>query len=146
MNAFLNEYKKSLEANGFWFSLKKARALIALQSAFPSEHNAGFEPVDIIANRHEVLIKWQPRSQEASIVMEDSEKSLSKQEKLQIVANRIRVAMRTRGMRGYDLATLMNVKQSAVSRWLSGENNFTIDTLIDIEEKLGIELINYSEL
>ena len=36
-----------------------------------------------------------------------------------------------------DLAEKMGVKQSLVSRWESGECNYTINTLIDIADALG---------
>ena len=39
-----------------------------------------------------------------------------------------------------DLAEKMGVKQSLVSRWESGECNYTIDTLIDIADSLGLSV------
>ena len=39
-----------------------------------------------------------------------------------------------------DLAEKMGVKQSLVSRWESGECNYTIDTLIDIADALGLSV------
>ena len=40
----------------------------------------------------------------------------------------------------HDLAEKMGVKQSLVSRWESGECNYTIDTLIDIADALGLSV------
>ena len=39
-----------------------------------------------------------------------------------------------------DLAEKMGVKQSLVSRWESGECNYTINTLIDIADALGLSV------
>ena len=39
-----------------------------------------------------------------------------------------------------DLADKMRVKQSLVSRWESGDCNYTIDTLIDIADALGLSV------
>ena len=39
-----------------------------------------------------------------------------------------------------DLADKMGVKQSLVSRWESGECNYTIDTLIEIADALGLSV------
>ena len=39
-----------------------------------------------------------------------------------------------------DLADKMGVKQSLVSRWESGECNYTIDTLVDIADALGLSV------
>lgn len=39
-----------------------------------------------------------------------------------------------------DLADKMGVKQSLVSRWESGECNYTVDTLIEIADALGLSV------
>jgi transcriptional regulator with XRE-family HTH domain len=41
-----------------------------------------------------------------------------------------------------EFAEMMNVQPSAVSRWLSGEHNFTIETLYNIEQKLHMSILN----
>ena len=46
----------------------------------------------------------------------------------------------TKGWTQKDLAEKMGVKQSLVSRWESGECNYTIDTLIDIADALGLSV------
>ena len=40
-----------------------------------------------------------------------------------------------------DLAQKMNVSQQMISKWLKGNENFTLDTISKIEKVLGIELI-----
>ncbi len=39
-----------------------------------------------------------------------------------------------------ELAHLLNISQSTLSKWESGETNFTISTLVSIATKLGIEI------
>jgi len=39
-------------------------------------------------------------------------------------------------------AEAMGVSQGLVSRWISGSHNFTVDTLVEIEQVLKIRLIN----
>ncbi len=47
---------------------------------------------------------------------------------------------RAKGWTQKDLAEKMGVKQSLVSRWESGDCNYTIDTLIDIADALGLSV------
>jgi transcriptional regulator with XRE-family HTH domain len=44
-----------------------------------------------------------------------------------------------------EFAHAMGVSPGLVSRWLSGTHNFTIETLVDIQQVLGIRLINMGE-
>lgn len=44
------------------------------------------------------------------------------------------------GMSQKDLAEKMGVKQSLVSRWESSECNYTIDTLVEIADALGLSV------
>lgn len=45
-----------------------------------------------------------------------------------------------KGWKQKDLAKKMGVKQSLVSRWESGECNYTIDTLVEIADALGLSV------
>ena len=47
---------------------------------------------------------------------------------------------RAKGWTQKDLAEKMGVKQSLVSRWESGDCNYTIDTLVDIADALGLSV------
>lgn len=40
-----------------------------------------------------------------------------------------------------ELADKMNKKESEISRWLSGDHNFTLETIAKIEEALGEQII-----
>lgn len=44
-----------------------------------------------------------------------------------------------------DFANAMGVSKGLVSRWLSGTHNFTIETLVEIQQVLQIRLINMAE-
>lgn len=44
-----------------------------------------------------------------------------------------------------DFANAMGVSPGLVSRWLSGTHNFTIETLVEIQQVLDIRLINMGE-
>lgn len=53
------------------------------------------------------------------------------------IAARIADALDAKGWSKSEFAARMNQLPSVVTRWLSGTQNFTIDTLSDIEEMLG---------
>ena len=57
------------------------------------------------------------------------------------IAVRIADALETKGWSKSEFATRMNQQPSVITRWLSGTQNFTIDTLSDIEEMLGVQLL-----
>lgn len=50
--------------------------------------------------------------------------------------------IKQRGWSKREFALKVGRKPSEVSKWLSGTHNFTIETLIDIERVLMIELLN----
>ena len=54
-------------------------------------------------------------------------------------------AIKSKGWGRKQFAERMNKKPSEISKWLSGTHNFTIDTLIDIEQMLEIKLLNLTE-
>lgn len=61
------------------------------------------------------------------------------------IAARIAEALKAKGWSKSEFATRMNQQPSVVTRWLSGTQNFTLDTLSDIEEMLGVQLLMTSE-
>ena len=63
-------------------------------------------------------------------------------EKRMLLAARIDDALKAKGWRKGDLARKMNKQPSMITRWLSGTHNFESDTLFELEEMLGINLIN----
>ena len=51
-------------------------------------------------------------------------------------------AIKQRGWSKREFALKVGRKPSEISKWLSGTHNFTIETLIDVERVLMVELLN----
>lgn len=66
-------------------------------------------------------------------------------EKRMQLALRLGKAIKHLGWSKTKFAQEMKTHPSVISKWLSGEHNFTFDTLSDIEEKLKICIINVAE-
>lgn len=58
------------------------------------------------------------------------------------VAAKIADALKQKGMTQRELARQMGKKPSEISRMLTGTMNLTHDTMFDLQQALGIELIN----
>jgi transcriptional regulator with XRE-family HTH domain len=71
--------------------------------------------------------------------------SLPKEMKKELLAKYIREKMQKARLRSNDFADKVNKRPSEITKWLSGNHNFTVETLFEIEEKLGIKIINLSE-
>lgn len=63
-----------------------------------------------------------------------------------LVANRIADALKAKGISQKRFSEMTGRSESEVSEWLSGDRNFTIDTLSDIKKYLGIDLLNTSSM
>lgn len=61
-----------------------------------------------------------------------------------LVAAKIGMALKGRGMSQKDFAGMMGKSVSEISEWLSGDRNFTLDTITEIEERLGVSLLDTS--
>jgi hypothetical protein len=72
-------------------------------------------------------------------------KEYDKTEKNMLLAVRIEEAMKKNGYNKIQFAQAMQVQPSMVTRWLSGTQNFTLDTLYDIEKLLSICIVNVIE-
>jgi len=59
-----------------------------------------------------------------------------------LLAAKIKDGMNAKGWRNKQLAEALEQNPSVITKWLSGTHNFTSDTLSDIEEVLGISLLN----
>ena len=57
------------------------------------------------------------------------------------IVNRIHEIQKAKGLKQKDLALRLGKKESEISRWMRGTHNFTIDTLIAIEDALGEPII-----
>lgn len=61
-----------------------------------------------------------------------------------LVAVKIADTLKAKGISQKKFAKITGRSESEVSEWLSGDRNFTIDTLSDIKKCLGLDLLNIS--
>lgn len=59
-----------------------------------------------------------------------------------LVAVKIADALKAKGITQKKFAEMTGRSESEISEWLSGNRNFTIDTLSDIKKYLGLDLLN----
>ena len=52
------------------------------------------------------------------------------------IVDRIHEILTEKGMKQKDLALLLGKKEAEISKWMRGTHNFTIDTLVSIENAL----------
>ena len=81
--------------------------------------------------------RWKERASRKA----DNPKAL---EKSRVIAINILNQLRKLGMSQKDLAEQLQVTPQTVNSWVKGNSNFTIETIVRIEEVLGIELIGVS--
>lgn len=70
------------------------------------------------------------------------ELSLAKTRNRMLIAAKIADAMHNNKMNQKQLAQKMGKTESEISEWLSGDRNFTVDTLTEIGHILGVSLFN----
>ena len=70
------------------------------------------------------------------------ELSLAKTRNRMLIAAKIADAMHSKKMNQKQLAQKMGKTESEISEWLSGDRNFTMDTLTEIGHVLGISLFD----
>lgn len=58
-----------------------------------------------------------------------------------LIVDRIHSILTERGMRQCDLARMLDKKESEISKWMRGTHNFTIDTITQIENALGVKIL-----
>lgn len=63
-------------------------------------------------------------------------------DKYKAIADIIDTRLKWLGMSKKEFAERMGAPPSSVTKWLSGEHNFTIDTLFKIESVLRIKIFN----
>lgn len=57
------------------------------------------------------------------------------------IVDRIHEILTEKGMKQKDLAMLLGKKEAEVSKWMRGTHNFTIDTLVSIENVLRAPIL-----
>lgn len=82
----------------------------------------------------------------AMLLAENREKELAHARKRMLLAVKIADAMKNAGYSQKEFSQIMGKSETVISEWLSGERNFTVDTLVDIEDALGIQLLNTNSL
>lgn len=65
-----------------------------------------------------------------------------KKDKKMILSTKIANAIKAKGLKKSEFAEILGKQPSEISKWLSGTHNFTIDTLMDIERVLSIQLLD----
>jgi transcriptional regulator with XRE-family HTH domain len=63
-----------------------------------------------------------------------------------IIAAKIENARKDLNLNKLTLAKKFKKSPSEITKWLSGDHNFTIDTLVDIEMKLNIKLLSLENI
>lgn len=58
-----------------------------------------------------------------------------------LIIDRIHNILKEKGLRQKDLANLLGKKESEISKWMQGTHNFTIDTILSIENALGFPIL-----
>ena len=76
------------------------------------------------------------------MIAETDPVKLAKTRNRMIVAAKIADAMKAKNMNQKQFAKLMGRTESEISDWLSGDRNFTIDTLFDIGQALGVTFLS----
>jgi ribosome-binding protein aMBF1 (putative translation factor) len=72
------------------------------------------------------------------ITPEEQEKT----DKKMILATKVTNAIKAKGLKKSEFADILGKQPSEISKWLSGTHNFTIETLMDIERVLSIQLLD----
>lgn len=70
------------------------------------------------------------------------EESIAKTRNRMLLAIKISDAMKGKGLTQKQFSRMMGKTESEVSDWLSGDRNFTVDTMTSIERVLGVRLLD----
>lgn len=62
-----------------------------------------------------------------------------------MIVDRIHSILVEKGLRQKDLANLLGKKESEISKWMRGTHNFTIETIISIENVLGMPILRVAD-
>ncbi|WP_157764996.1 helix-turn-helix domain-containing protein [Prevotella intermedia] len=76
------------------------------------------------------------------IMAESNELQIAKIRNRMILASKIATALCNNNLTQKKFASMMKRSEAEISEWLSGNRNFTIDTLTEISNILGISLLN----
>lgn len=96
-------------------------------------------------SKSKVTVKVTPTGVTTNTMFDDLYTCLPKSQKKELLAEFIRDKMRRVNLKSNEFAEKINKRPSEITKWLSGNHNFTIETIFEIEEKLGITIVNLSE-
>ena len=57
------------------------------------------------------------------------------------IVDRIHEILQEKGLKQKDLALRLGKSEAEISKWMRGTHNFTIDTLVSIEDALGAPIV-----
>ena len=57
------------------------------------------------------------------------------------IVDRIHEILENKGLKQKDLAIRLGKSEAEISKWMRGTHNFTIDTLVSIEDALGAPIV-----
>ena len=60
------------------------------------------------------------------------------------IVDRIHEILEEKGLKQKDLAQRLGKSEAEISKWMRGTHNFTIDTLVSIEDALGAPIVQIS--
>lgn len=93
-----------------------------------------------------MMTRRKPSASLTRIMNNIDEDKLRRTRDRMLVANRIADALKAKGISQKKFSEMTGRSESEISEWLSGDRNFTIDTLSDIKKYLGIDLLNTSSM
>lgn len=76
------------------------------------------------------------------LISQRDENEYAKVESRMGIAVKIAKALKRKGMTQKELAEKLGKRPSEISKWLTGNHNFTHDTLFDIQTVLNIRLLD----
>jgi transcriptional regulator with XRE-family HTH domain len=79
-------------------------------------------------------------------IMEQSRKLITPEIKMKVdfaidIANRIFDILEMKGLKQKDLAKMLGKSEAEISKWLQGTHNFTVETILKIQAKLGEDIL-----
>lgn len=90
--------------------------------------------------------KRKPSASLTRIMNNIDEDELRRTRDRMLVAIKIADTLKAKGISQKKFAEMTGRSKSEISEWLSGDRNFTIDTLSDIKKYLGLDLLNISTI
>ena len=144
----VEEYRKWLRTNKYkhrleWFEKEYPNGL------YSQDEEGNFFGINILTKKFldEADAAWEGQVTGKSagegdgIIEESDPKNTSKIK--ESVAAKIDAQIRSLGLNKLEFSRLMGVPPSTITKWLSGNHNFELRTLCEIEKRLNLPLINY---